>query len=77
MGDMADLDHDRFLDYLAGVGEFDEFEEDDQPLLLQLRKEMWDMKCDRDRTFGDQLMGFLERRKQMGRAERFFDKWRT
>ena len=79
MGDMADLDRDRFLDLLAD-GAFDGsegFEEEDAHLMQQIRREVRDMNLARERTFGDELMRFLEKRKDMSRARKFFDRWRN
>lgn len=80
MGDMADLDRDRFNDFVAGVGDPRDGEHYDEgaemSLLVKMRKEVQDMNRDRDRTFGDDLMAFLERRKRLGKAINFFERWR-
>ena len=85
MGDMADAAIDQALDEWlqecdrcgGGPGwHFSPCTEASNPGFLARRPDVPDQRLERERSFGDDLVAYLERRKRLARSSKFFEGWR-
>lgn len=81
MGDQADEHREMFEETLHAhrMGECDCEHQDEYRFgcIFEMQRGVRDMNLERDKTFGDDLMAHLERRKKKGRAAKFLRRWRS